>query len=53
MDMGEPLRIGVVFNFVCPWCYIGKRRLEGAHEVKVLLEAMELATTTEAASVVA
>jgi predicted DsbA family dithiol-disulfide isomerase len=33
MDMGEPLRIDVVFDFVCPWCYIGKRRLEGALEV--------------------
>ena len=31
----------------------GKVTVPGAHEVKVLLEAMELATTTEAASVVA
>lgn len=28
--MNEPLRIDVVFDFVCPWCYIGKRRLEAA-----------------------
>jgi len=28
--MGEPLRVDVVFDFVCPWCYIGKRRLEAA-----------------------
>lgn len=28
--MSEPLRIDVVFDFVCPWCYIGKRRLESA-----------------------
>jgi predicted DsbA family dithiol-disulfide isomerase len=33
MDMSEPLRIDVVFDFVCPWCYIGKRRLESALEV--------------------
>jgi len=32
MDMSEPLRIDVVFDFVCPWCYIGKRRLEAALE---------------------
>ena len=31
--MNEPLRIDVVFDFVCPWCYIGKRRLESALEV--------------------
>ena len=30
--MSEPLRIDVVFDFVCPWCYIGKRRLEAALE---------------------
>ena len=28
--MSEALRVDVVFDFVCPWCYIGKRRLEGA-----------------------
>src|SRR6185436_3413956 len=28
--MSMPLRIAVVFDFVCPWCYIGKRRLEAA-----------------------
>ena len=31
--MREPLRVDVVFDFVCPWCYIGKRRLEAALEV--------------------
>jgi predicted DsbA family dithiol-disulfide isomerase len=31
--MGEPLQVDVVFDFVCPWCYIGKRRLEAALEV--------------------
>lgn len=30
--MSEPLRVDVVFDFVCPWCYIGKRRLEAALE---------------------
>ena len=32
IDMSEPLRVDVVFDFVCPWCYIGKRRLEAALE---------------------
>jgi predicted DsbA family dithiol-disulfide isomerase len=31
--MSEPLQVDVVFDFVCPWCYIGKRRLEAALEV--------------------
>ena len=31
--MSEPLRVDVVFDFVCPWCYIGKRRLEAALDV--------------------
>ncbi|WP_326541820.1 DsbA family oxidoreductase [Pseudorhodoferax sp.] len=26
----EPLRIDIVSDVVCPWCYIGKRRLEAA-----------------------
>ncbi|MGH8636063.1 MAG: DsbA family protein, partial [Burkholderiales bacterium] len=30
--MSEALRVDVVFDFVCPWCYIGKRRLEAALE---------------------
>jgi len=30
--MSEPLRVDVVFDFVCPWCYVGKRRLEAALE---------------------
>jgi predicted DsbA family dithiol-disulfide isomerase len=33
MGMSEPLRVDVVFDFVCPWCYIGKRRLEAALQV--------------------
>jgi len=33
IDMSERLRVDVVFDFVCPWCYIGKRRLEAALDV--------------------
>jgi predicted DsbA family dithiol-disulfide isomerase len=29
-DITEPLRIDVVSDVVCPWCFIGKRRLEKA-----------------------
>jgi predicted DsbA family dithiol-disulfide isomerase len=28
--MTEPLRIQIVSDLVCPWCYVGKRRLERA-----------------------
>jgi len=28
--VGKPLTIEVVSDVVCPWCYIGKRRLEKA-----------------------
>ena len=28
--MGKPLTIEVVSDVVCPWCYIGRRRLEKA-----------------------
>lgn len=28
--MPEPLRIQIVSDLVCPWCYVGKRRLERA-----------------------
>lgn len=28
--MAEPLRIQIVSDLVCPWCYVGKRRLERA-----------------------
>ena len=28
--MSEPLRITVISDVVCPWCYLGKRRLESA-----------------------
>lgn len=29
-DLAEPLQIDVVSDVVCPWCFIGKRRLEKA-----------------------
>ena len=32
-DAMEPLTIEVVSDVVCPWCYIGKRRLEAALEL--------------------
>ena len=30
MPMFEPMQIDVISDTVCPWCYIGKRRLERA-----------------------
>lgn len=30
MSNARPLQIDVVSDVVCPWCYIGKRRLESA-----------------------
>ena len=27
-----PMQIDVIFDTVCPWCFIGKRRLEAALE---------------------
>ena len=32
-DATEPLTVEVVSDVVCPWCYIGKRRLEAALEL--------------------
>ncbi|MGB6915204.1 MAG: DsbA family protein, partial [Pseudolabrys sp.] len=28
MSNHQPVRIDVVSDVVCPWCFIGKRRLE-------------------------
>ena len=28
--MSKPLTVEVVSDVICPWCYIGKRRLEKA-----------------------
>ena len=30
MSVAEPLRVDVISDVVCPWCYVGKRRLEQA-----------------------
>lgn len=30
MSSQQPIRIDVVSDVVCPWCFIGKRRLEKA-----------------------
>src|SRR5438477_10033106 len=35
-----PLQLDVVSDVVCPWCYIGKRRLEGA-----IAQASDVAVT--------
>jgi predicted DsbA family dithiol-disulfide isomerase len=34
MSDAQPVRIDVVSDVVCPWCYIGKRRLEKALTLK-------------------
>jgi predicted DsbA family dithiol-disulfide isomerase len=33
MSTLKPLRIDIVSDVVCPWCYIGKRRIENALEL--------------------
>src|SRR4051812_15490744 len=30
MTVAKPLQIDIVSDVVCPWCYIGKRRVENA-----------------------
>jgi predicted DsbA family dithiol-disulfide isomerase len=30
MSTVKPLQIDIVSDVVCPWCYIGKRRIEDA-----------------------
>ena len=30
MSQLKPLKIDIVSDVVCPWCYIGKRRIENA-----------------------
>ena len=34
-----PVQIQIVSDFVCPWCYIGKRRLEAALTMRPDVEA--------------
>lgn len=33
METKPPLKVDVVSDVICPWCYIGKRRLERAIEI--------------------
>lgn len=45
--MGKLLRIDVWSDIACPWCYVGKRRLEAAlsqfpHSVEIVWRAFEL-----------
>ena len=28
--MSDPLSIAIYSDVICPWCYVGKRRLEAA-----------------------
>ena len=37
-----PLRIDVWSDVVCPWCYIGKRRLDAALAQAALADGVEL-----------
>ncbi len=30
MNEDQPITIGIVSDVICPWCYVGKRRLERA-----------------------
>ena len=32
--MTKPLTIAIVSDVICPWCYLGKRRLERAAEIR-------------------
>ena len=34
MPANQPVRIDVVSDVVCPWCFIGKHRLEAALKLK-------------------
>jgi len=36
--MTAPLHVDMVFDTICPWCYIGKRRLEQARALRPGLE---------------
>jgi predicted DsbA family dithiol-disulfide isomerase len=45
--MSEPLRIDIWSDIACPWCYVGKRRLETAvrqfpHPVEVIWHSFQL-----------
>lgn len=38
MSIFEPMQIDVISDTVCPWCYIGKRRLERALSLRPQIE---------------
>ncbi len=38
MSIFEPMQIDVISDTVCPWCYIGKRRLERALRLRPQIE---------------
>ena len=38
-DAPSPLEIDVISDVVCPWCYLGKRRLDQALELTPGLQA--------------
>ncbi len=42
METAIGIRIDIVFDPVCPWCYIGKRRLEQAFDLRPGIEVMPL-----------
>ena len=52
--MSEPIKIDIWSDIACPWCYIGKRNLEGgiaalgddAPEVEIEYHSFELAPDT-------
>ena len=52
--MSEPIKIDIWSDIACPWCYIGKRHLEGgiaalgddAPEVEIEYHSFELAPDT-------
>ena len=55
MGLGPDMRIDVWSDVVCPWCYLGKRRLEGAlagldfaDEIEVRWRAFQLDPTATA-----
>jgi len=42
MSHPNPVRIDVVSDVVCPWCFIGKRRLEKALALKPDVPILDL-----------
>ena len=38
----KPLKIDIVSDVVCPWCYIGKKRIENALALETFFPADDL-----------